>query len=155
MEYKEKPVLIPKGLGNDKYVFTLNNAPEHLNQPLLVRIFRISYRKGYAEGEAQVQNALYNVGYPVPRVFFACSDKSVLGREFTIMEYKKGINLSETGRPDIPEILGRLNAELHSIDPSTLMKTITPEVGGTVRYSITEYLDEFIRKISIHVCSLL
>jgi len=38
IEYKEKPVLIPKGLGNDKYVFTLNNAPEHLTQPLLVRM---------------------------------------------------------------------------------------------------------------------
>jgi len=146
IEYKEEPVKIPKGIGADKYVFTLNNAPEHLTQPLVVRIFGKTGRSGYAEGEAQVQNAVHNTGYPVPRVFFACSDKSVLGREFTVMEYKKGVNLSETGRHDIPEIVGRLHAELHSIDPSTLMKTITPEVGGTIRYSITEYLDEFIRK---------
>ena len=146
IQYKEKPVKIPKGFATDKYVFTLNNAPEHLTQPLLVRIFRKTTRKGYAEGEAQVQNALHDIGYPVPRVFCACSDKIVLGREFTIMEYKKGLNLSETGRHDIPEIIGRLHAELHSIDPSTLMKTITPEDGGTIRYSITEYLDEFIRK---------
>lgn len=62
------------------------------------------------------------------------------------MEYIKGFNLSETGRPDVPEIIGRLHTELHSIDPSTLMKTITPEDGGTVRYSITGYLDEYIRK---------
>jgi aminoglycoside phosphotransferase (APT) family kinase protein len=146
IEYKEEPVKIPKGFAADKYVFTLNNAPEHLTQPLVVRIFGKTTRKGYAEGEAEVQNAVHNTGYPVPRVFFACSDKSVLDREFTVMEYKKGVNLSETGRHDIPEIVGRLHAELHSIDPSTLMKIITPEVGGTIRYSITEYLDEFIRK---------
>jgi len=146
IEYKEKPVKITKGFGTDKYVFTLKNAPEHLSKPLLIRIFRKTTRNGYAEGEAQVQNALHNIGYPTPRVFFACSDKIVLGREFTIMEYKKGLTLRETGRHDVPEILGRLHAELHSIDPSTLMKTITPEDGGTIRYSITEYLDEFIRK---------
>jgi len=146
IQYKEKPVKIPKGFATDKYVFTLNNAPEHLTQPLVVRIFRKTTRKGYAEGEAQVQNALHDIGYPVPRVFCACSDKIVLGREFTIMEYKKGLTLWETGRHDVPEILGRLQAELHSVDPSTLMKTITPEDGGTIRYSITEYLDEFIRK---------
>jgi len=146
LEYKEKPVKITKGLGTDKYVFTLNNAPEHLSKPLVVRIFSKTTRKGYSEGEAQVQNAVHDLGYPTPRVFFACSDKSVLGREFTVMEYKKGLNLSVTGRHDVPEIVGRLHAELHSIDPSTLMKTITPEDGGTVRYSITEYLDEFIRK---------
>jgi len=146
IEYKEKPVKITKGFATDKYVFTLNNAPEHLTQPLLIRIFRKTTRSGHAEGEAKVQNALHNIGYPTPRVFFACSDKAVLGREFTIMEYKKGLNLSETGRHDVPEIIGRLHTELHSIDPSTLMKTITPEDGGTIRYSITEYLDEFIRK---------
>jgi aminoglycoside phosphotransferase (APT) family kinase protein len=146
IEFKDEPVKIPKGIGADKYVFTLNNAPEHLTQPLVVRIFSKTTRKGYAEGEAQVQNALHDLGYPTPRVFFACSDKSVLGREFTIMEYKKGLTLGKTGRHDAPEIIGRLHAELHSIDPSTLMKTITPEVGGTIRYSITEYLDEFIRK---------
>jgi aminoglycoside phosphotransferase (APT) family kinase protein len=146
IEYKEKPIKITKGLGTEKYVFTLNNAPEHLSKPLLIRRFRKTSRRGYAEGEAQIQNALYDIGYPVPRVFFACSDKSVVGVEFTVMEYKKGINLSETGRPDIPEIIGRLHAELHSIDPSTLMKTITPEDAGTIRYSITEYLDEFIPK---------
>lgn len=146
IQYKEKPVKITKGLGLDKYVFTLSNAPEHLTQPLLIRSFWKTTRRGYAEGEAKVQNALYNIGYPVPRVFFACSDKSVIDREFTIMEHKKGVNLSKTGRPDIPEIIGRLHAELHNIDPSTLMKTITPEDEGTIRYSITEYLDEFIRK---------
>ena len=146
IEYKERPVKITKGFATDKFVFTLNNAPEHLAQTLVVRIFRKTMRKGYAKGEGKVQNALHDLGYPTPRVFFACSDKSVLGREFTVMEYKKGVNLSETGRQDVPEILGRLHAELHSIDPSTLMKTITPEDGGTIRYSITEYLDEFIRK---------
>jgi aminoglycoside phosphotransferase (APT) family kinase protein len=146
IQFKEKPVKIPKGLGGDKYVFTLNNAPEHLTQPLLVKIFRKTTRKGYAEGETKVQNAVHDLGYPTPRVFFACSDESVLGREFTVMEYKKGLNLSKSGRLDIPEILGRLQAELHSIDPSTLMKTITFKVGGTARYSITEYLSEYIRK---------
>jgi len=146
IEYKEKRVKIAKGLATEKYVFTLDSAPEHLTQPLVVRIFPETMRKGYAEGEARVQNAVHDLGYPAPRVFFACSDRSVLGREFTVMEYKNGVNLSETGRPDIPEIIGRLHAELHSIDPSTVMKAITPEDGGTIRYSITEYLDEFIRK---------
>jgi hypothetical protein len=67
IQYKEKPVKITKGLGTDKYVFTLHNAPEHLTKPLLIRIFRKTTRNGYAEGEAQVQNALHNIGYPVPR----------------------------------------------------------------------------------------
>ena len=69
IEYKEKPVKITKGLATDKYVFTLNNAPEHLTQPLVVRIFRQTMRKGYAEGEAKVQNAVQDLGYPAPRVF--------------------------------------------------------------------------------------
>ncbi len=146
IDFTEKPVKITKGFAGDKYVFTLKNAPEHLTQPLLVKLFRKTTRKGYAEEEIKVQNALYKIGYSVPRVFFACSDKTVLGREFSIMEFKKGLTLRETGRHDVPEILGRLHAELHSIDPSALMKTISPQDGGTIRYSITEYLDEYIRK---------
>ena len=87
IEYREKPVKITKGLATDKYVFTLNNAPEHLTQPLVVRIFRKTMRNGYAEGEAQVQNAVHDLGYPTPRVFFACSDKSVVGGEFKIVDW--------------------------------------------------------------------
>jgi aminoglycoside phosphotransferase (APT) family kinase protein len=146
IDFAEKPVKITKGLGGDKYVLTLSKAPENLAQPLLVKLYRKTTRKGYAEEEAKAINALFKNGYPVPRVFFACSDKTVLGKEFTIMEFKKGLTLRETGRKDIPEILGRLHAELHRIDPSTLMKTISPQDGGTIRYSITEYLDEILRK---------
>ena len=146
IKYKEKPTKLAGGLHTGKYVFQLENTPKHLRNPLVIRIFPHSLRSGYAEGEAKVQNAVHSIGYPAPQVFFYTNDKTILGGEFTIMEFKQGITLMETGKPDIPETVAVLNKELHELDTEYLMKTLDIPRGDTSRYSMVDYLEENINK---------
>uniref|UniRef100_F6PNW9 Acyl-CoA dehydrogenase family member 11 n=1 Tax=Ciona intestinalis TaxID=7719 RepID=F6PNW9_CIOIN len=46
--------------------------------------------------EYKVMNALYKVGFPVPRMLSYCKDQSLLGTEFFVMEFLPGRVVSQT-----------------------------------------------------------
>ncbi|XP_078488884.1 acyl-CoA dehydrogenase family member 11 [Ciona intestinalis] len=77
--------------------------------------------------EYKVMNALYKVGFPVPRMLSYCKDQSLLGTEFFVMEFlpgrvvsqtMKGINSSER-RSCVLSATETL-AKLHSYKPSDI-----------------------------------
>lgn len=80
------------------------------------------------EREFQVLSALGAIGFPVGRVHALCSDESVIGRAFYIMDFVDGRvmwepalpGLSRAHRAAIYDEMNRVLAQLHSLDPQEL-----------------------------------
>nr|XP_023415828.1 acyl-CoA dehydrogenase family member 11 isoform X1 [Cavia porcellus] len=78
--------------------------------------------------EFKVQKALFAVGFPVPKPLLYCSDASVIGTEFYVMEHVQGRIFRDFSLPEVSpaersaiyvamiEILARL----HSLNPQSL-----------------------------------
>jgi aminoglycoside phosphotransferase (APT) family kinase protein len=146
--YKIPPTQITGGQVTDMYKFQVGHVPDHLKIPLVLRIFPKSIRKGHATKEGIVQNALKKVGYPVPSVFFICEDDSILDSEFIIMEFMSGKTLGSMPLDGIPEILAKLHVELHKIEPYPIMKELGIPKTDFYLYSILDYLEVSINRMS-------
>lgn len=80
------------------------------------------------EREAQVLTALGSVGFPVAHVFGLCTDESVIGSWFYVMEMVEGRifwdatfpEVSSTDRPAYFAAMNATIAHLHSIDPQAV-----------------------------------
>jgi len=146
--YNLPPTKITGGQVTKMYKFHLNHVPDHLNIPLVLRIFPKSIPKGIAKKEGTVQNALKEAGYPVPRVFNICEETSIFGTGFIIMEFMPGKPLGGMPLNDMPEILAKLHVELHEVDPSSLMKQLGILSNDINLYSIFDYLEVSINRLN-------
>tara|TARA_R110000782_G_scaffold35821_1_gene85594 strand:+ start:1349 stop:2413 length:1065 start_codon:yes stop_codon:yes gene_type:complete len=80
------------------------------------------------EREAKVLSALEKVDFPVAHIYGLCTDDSVLGTWFYVMEMVEGrifwdATIPEVGRGDRAAYFDAMNAtlaQLHSIDPNTV-----------------------------------
>ncbi len=80
------------------------------------------------EREAQVLTALGSVGFPVAHVYGLCTDESVLGSWFYMMEMVEGrifwdATFPEVSREERPAYFDAMNAtiaQLHAIDPDAV-----------------------------------
>lgn len=80
------------------------------------------------EREAQVLTALGSVGFPVAHVYGLCTDESVLGSWFYVMEMVEGrifwdATFPEVSREERPAYFDAMNAtiaQLHAIDPDAV-----------------------------------
>ena len=78
--------------------------------------------------EARVQQALRSLDFPVPTIYRLCTDETVIGTAFYVMEYVDGrilwdVALPEINRPDRPAYFDAMNAtiaRLHSIDYASI-----------------------------------
>jgi aminoglycoside phosphotransferase (APT) family kinase protein len=106
------------------YRFRLSGVLEDLARPLVLRIYPQFYSADRAVWESTIQNALADVGYPVPRVYLTCTDASVLGGAFFVMQFLPGVLMVTAPPESIPGILGRTHAHLHGIDPEPVVKAL-------------------------------
>jgi aminoglycoside phosphotransferase (APT) family kinase protein len=80
------------------------------------------------EREFQVMHALRKTGYPVPHVFALCTDESVIGTSFYVMECVAGrifwdVTFPQVSRDERPRYFDAMNAtiaQLHCIDFSSI-----------------------------------
>lgn len=126
--------------------FALNNVPENQLKPLILRIFAENSDIYQAPKESIVQNAMADLGYPVPKVHGTCIDKTILGNAFIIMDYVEGTTLFESNLLDdqIFDILGNLHAKLHTIDPGPIISKYT-ELGVDGRALTIDNRIEWLR----------
>lgn len=87
--YEQAPRRILGGNQSFVYGLELEGATE-LRGPLVLRILRPFLSQESVSREAAVQAALCELGYPVAAVRYACSDTSVLGGAFQLMERLAG-----------------------------------------------------------------
>jgi aminoglycoside phosphotransferase (APT) family kinase protein len=106
------------------YKFRLSGVQEELSKPLILRLFPEYHNSEKAVWESAVQNALADQGYPAPRVYFTCTEKSILGGAFFIMKFIEGENMLTGMFETFPERLGELHASLHKIDPGPVIKAL-------------------------------
>ena len=78
--------------------------------------------------EARVMAALAGASFPVPRVHALCTDPTVIGSAFYVMDFVEGRIFRDGGMPDVPtgergayqSAIAATLAELHSHDPAAL-----------------------------------
>ncbi len=80
------------------------------------------------EREFRVMGALADSGVPVPRMHLLCTDESVIGRAFYVMEFVQGRvlwdqalpGMNNTERAAIYDEMNRVIAALHQVDPGAV-----------------------------------
>jgi len=80
------------------------------------------------ERECLIQNALAGTGVKVPGMYLFCSDQTIIGTEFYVMEYLDGRIITDVAMTDLPADERRLvhaeifsaMAKLHSLDYESL-----------------------------------
>ncbi len=127
LEFILPPSKLDGGYETTIYQFKLNSDQTSFSQHLILRQFRKEHSPNHSIKEKIVQNSLFDQGFPVPYVHFACTSKKHLGTPFTIMDYVEGEILPFVFGPDTNVVLGNMHSELHSVDPSALKKHLTSE----------------------------
>jgi aminoglycoside phosphotransferase (APT) family kinase protein len=122
------------GYETSSYRFVLDGAPEELDRPLVLRLYPEFYGTGSAIWESTVQSALAGQGYPVAQAHVLCTDMSVLGGAFFVMDHLPGRPLAVAPPDRVPGLLGKMHAELHSMDPAPLIETLN---GHGIYHDVT------------------
>jgi aminoglycoside phosphotransferase (APT) family kinase protein len=112
------------GIETATYQFQLKGGPKELNQPLILRLYPENRGAEDTVWESSVQNALAKKEYPVARAYQICTDKTILGGAFYIMEFLPGHPLWNAPFNTIPEMLGKTHANLHKIDPEPWVRSL-------------------------------
>jgi len=121
VDYAENLEQLQGGYETAIYRFQLKCVPKEVSQSLVLRLYPQFYGIQNALWESKVQNVLAATGYPVAKVHFVCTDMSILGGAFFIMDYIPGQPLMSAALETVLEILGTTHAELHKIDPAKLI----------------------------------
>jgi len=122
--YQAPLTQIQGGYETCSFRLQLDGAPPELSGPLVLRLYPAYYGPSNAEWESTVQNLLAGQGYPVARVYLTCTDMSVLGGAFYLMERLPGELMTSAPYETIPGLLGQAHARLHGIDPAPLVRAL-------------------------------
>jgi aminoglycoside phosphotransferase (APT) family kinase protein len=95
LAYAARPARISGGFDTAIFGFTLDRAPGHLGEPLILRLGQPSADPQRFVLEAVVQNALAATGFPAPRAHVTETDKTALGGPFVIMQRLQGRPLAQ------------------------------------------------------------
>jgi aminoglycoside phosphotransferase (APT) family kinase protein len=125
IRYEMPPTQMQGGYETHVYRFQLRGVRKELSRPLVLRLYPPSSDPGRAVWESTVQNALAAEGYPAPRAYYTCTDVSVLGGAFFVMELLPGELMIRASYETIPGMLGRAHAALHQIDPQPLHRALS------------------------------
>lgn len=141
--FKNQPQQLNQGVQTTIYKIQLDSH-SYLSQPLVLRIYKEHALDNIAQIEGITQNYLNENNYPVPKAHYICTDSTILGTPFLIMDYIKGDQLtgySDKAAPTIAEYMIRL----HKIDPEPLrnrFKSASIEVKHTTGLeTLVEFLE--------------
>jgi aminoglycoside phosphotransferase (APT) family kinase protein len=121
--------------------FKLSGSPTELTKPLVLRLFPQSRSINDAIFESTIQNILVDQGYPVPRVHFTCTDRSILDGAFLIMDFIDGKDMFTASFETFPSLLGKAHASLHNINLDALIKALQKQGVDEYWYSLSKKLD--------------
>lgn len=104
------------------------------------------------EREAEVQHALGSVGFNVPKIFGLCTDTSVIGTPFYVMEKVEGRIFWDATFPDVsaverPKYFDAMNetlAKLHSIEPSEIGLESYGKAGNYFSRQISRWTRQYL-----------
>jgi aminoglycoside phosphotransferase (APT) family kinase protein len=141
IEYSSALMQLQGGYETLTYRFKLSGVGDEISKSLVLRLYPQFYGTKSAVWESTVQNVLAGEGYPVAKVHFICTDMSILGGAFFIMEHLPGQLLITAPPETVPEILGKTHAELHKIDSKSLFETLSEKGIDEYRYRLNSRFD--------------
>lgn len=105
------------------------------------------------EREFQVMSCLKPCGFPVPNPLVLCSDNSVIGTPFYIMEYVQGLIFSRPSLPDmrskdrfvVYDGMAKTLARLHSIQPASIGLESYGRASNYNRRQVERWNKQFIK----------
>jgi aminoglycoside phosphotransferase (APT) family kinase protein len=125
IEYATELTQMQGGQEAYTYRFRLRNASEALSKSLVLRLYPSFQNSRRVLLESTVQNLLFDVQYPAPRVYATCADKAILGGAFFLMEYLPGETMLSAPPENVAKLLAASHAALHNIDPTSLNIPVT------------------------------
>lgn len=138
IEYDSPLTQLQGGLETATYQFQLKGVQKELNKRLVLRLYPAFRPPEQVVWESSVQNALANAGYPVARVHIICTDKSILGGAFFIMDFLPGEPMMMAPVENKPEMLGKIHCALHKIDPEFLIKSLNEQGIDENQYGLNK-----------------
>jgi len=141
LQYRSTPTPLHGGYETRIYRFQLDGAQTGFTHPLVLRLYPEFYGIQNAVWESAVQNSLAESGFPVARVHFLCSDTSILGGAFYVMDYLPGQPLMFANPDRVPELLGKTHAELHQLDPKSIVNALKSKGFDAHDYSLDSSFD--------------
>jgi aminoglycoside phosphotransferase (APT) family kinase protein len=152
--YISLPTPVTGGFDTRIFRFQLKGAPNKLSRPLILRLFKKSSQHR-ATFESAVQNAVADSGYLAPRAFFTCTDESVLGGSFMIMELMPGqtmmtsepIRIINIPLKIMPVMLAKAHLDLHRIDSDSVRNSLDSAGINQDKYSFDRRFDWLVKQI--------
>jgi aminoglycoside phosphotransferase (APT) family kinase protein len=144
VQYRSPLTSLKGGFVTELFKFELDNVPEKMAHPLVLRLFPSYYTTGIAMEEGLVHQILTTQKYPVPQVYFHSVDTAILGKQFIIMQFILGDNLRTLqSRLDGSKILSDLLVELHTLDPTPIMTALKEhdEASFNRRNSVLSFME--------------
>jgi aminoglycoside phosphotransferase (APT) family kinase protein len=141
VDFASPLVRLRGGYETSTYRFRLDAAPAELSGPLVLRVYPEFYGTRNAVWESAVQNVLAGEGYPVARPYVVCTDLSVLGGAFFVMDHLPGQLLAFAPPDSVPGLLGRAHAELHNVDPASLIEALDDQGVAESDYRLASRFD--------------
>ena len=107
--------------------------------------------------EARIQQALAGTGVPVARIHGLCTDESVIGSWFYVMDYLEGRIVWDARFPDVPrdkrplyfDEMNRVIAELHRIDYAALGLTDYGRAGNYFERQIGRWDRQYTADVDV------
>ena len=104
------------------------------------------------EREARVMSALGTVDFPVPKIHALCTDDSVIGSWFFVMDMVEGrifwdasfADVPQSERADYMDAMNATLAKLHSISPESIGLSDYGRSGGYVSRQISRWSQQYL-----------
>jgi len=141
IEYRQPLMQLQGGYETSIYQFQLKGVGGDLSQLLVLRLYPQFYGSQNAIWESTVQNALADEGYPVAKAHLICTDMTILGGAFFIMDYIPGQPLMFAASEIVPDLMGKTHAALHQIDPYPLVERMRLQGEDEYNYSFSSRMD--------------
>jgi aminoglycoside phosphotransferase (APT) family kinase protein len=148
IEYSSPLTQLQGGYETSTYRFKLKSVEDEFSNYLVLRLYPQFYGTHNAIWESTVQNVLAKEGYPVAKAHFVCTDMSILGGAFFIMDFIPGELLMFAPPESVPALMGKTHAALHSINPTPLINTLNDQGVDQYGYSPDGRCDGLDKKAS-------
>ena len=132
------------GFETSVYQFKLRGAPGELDRSLVLRLYPARYRSDQAVWESRVQDVLAGQGHPVARVHLVCTDRSVLGGAFFVMDLLPGALLTTMPPESMFQVLGQTHAALHRSDPEAVLAALAAQGVDAGRFMPDDRADALL-----------
>jgi aminoglycoside phosphotransferase (APT) family kinase protein len=105
------------------------------------------------EREARVMQALGTVDFPVPRIHALCTDDSIIGSWFFVMDMVEGRIFWDAGFADVPrgeraacmDAMNATLARLHAVDPAAIGLADYGKAGGYVERQVARWSRQYLQ----------